>query len=124
MGLDFENRLWTGSVHDLVALVGDSDARLGPVTDAKSGAKISMNLDGGDSEEGDEPFYIESPDGENLYDAYNRKEAVMILSNIREGKEFPEQPDDTPKLKPAKKNRRKSRKRSASSPTSVRGIKR
>lgn len=84
---------WTGTVEDLVDTVGDSDARLGSVTDKVTGAKIWMNLNGIDDPalseeelEKLEPFYIESPDGDNLYDAYDRKEAVKMLTNIRNGK--------------------------------------
>lgn len=91
----FDHWEWEGGVRDLVAAVGSGDARLGFVVDKKSGAKISMNM----SDVPDpgykgvfEPFYIESPDGENLYDAYNRKEAIMILSNIRKGVKGPDMP--------------------------------
>lgn len=100
MGLSYnektKRREWLGSVRGLVSAVGDGDARLGFVVDVASGAKISMNISGAD-EPAEEPFYIESPDGQDIYDAYSRKEAVMILSNIRKGREYPDQP--VPKAK-------------------------
>jgi hypothetical protein len=83
---------WDGCVRDLVAAVASSDARTTYV-DAKTGATIRINLNGNEDGKG-EPFYIESPDGENLYDAYDRKEAVMILSNIRKGAKLPDLPLD------------------------------
>ncbi len=98
---------WVGNVRDLVRAVAGSDARATYI-DTKTGAKIRINIDGGDFEENDEPFYIESPDGENLYDAYNRKDAIMILSNIRKGKKYPDQPDE-PKPKTKKKKVKRSR---------------
>lgn len=105
---------WTGSVRDLVATVASSDARTTYID--KSGAKIRINIDGGDFKETDEPFYIKSSDGENLYDAYDRKEAVMILSNIRKGKKYPDMPDYEPKRKSTKpKSKRKSKKSSSPS---------
>ena len=61
--------------------------------DAKTGARIRINIDGVDYDPqwGEpEPFYI-SHDG-YLYDAYNRKEARMILSNIRKGVKYPDMP--------------------------------
>ena len=86
-----------GNVSDLVNRVAASDARA-TFIDSKTGARIRINIDGLDgATEQDEPFYIESPDGENLYDAYNRKEARMILSNIRKGRKYPDQPDDSRK---------------------------
>ncbi len=81
---------WDGSVKDLVNTVAGSDARATYV-DTKTGAKIRINIDSAE-EETDEPFYIEH--GENLYDAHNRKDAVMILSNIRKGKKYPDMPDE------------------------------
>jgi len=86
---EFDHNEWTGTVTDLVNTVGSSDARLGPVTDKISGAKIWMNIDSDPDPEYrgvKEPFYIESPDGDNLYDARNRREAIMMLRNIRQGK--------------------------------------
>lgn len=84
--------VWTGNIRGLVNMVGASDARQ-TFVDSKTGAKISINIDGLDgATEQDEPFYIGHDD--NLYDAYNRKEAVMILSNIRKGKRFPDMPDE------------------------------
>jgi hypothetical protein len=91
---DFKTWAWTGDVRGLVNAVASGDARLGFVLDKKSGAKISMNISDGPPEGWGsrhyEPFYIESPDGEIIYDAYNRKEAVTILSNIRKGMEYPD----------------------------------
>lgn len=113
---------WTGSVKDLVDAVGDSDARRGPIVDAKSGAKIWMNLDGSDDPDATEPFYIESPDGDNLYDANNRREAEMILSNIRKGEEYPDLPSTTPRGTLAKKSKSKSRRRSTTQSISLSGM--
>ena len=94
---------WEGSVRNLVATVGDGDARLGSVLDKKSGAKISMNISELPYPEATEPFYVESPDGENLYDAGNRKEAVKLLTNARKGiREL-----DTDLYEAPKKRRRK-----------------
>jgi len=96
---------WKGNVRDLVNYVAGTDARE-TVIDAKTGAKIRINVDGVDYDPvggRPEPFYIESPDGENFYDAYNRKEAVMILSNIRKGKRDPDTVSSvTPKRKKQK----------------------
>lgn len=109
---------WTGNVRDLVNRVASSDARE-TFIDAKSGAKIRINIDGVDEDEAygkAEPFYIESPDGDNLYDAYDRKEAVMILSNIRRGEKYPDMPSAAPKRKRVAKQkpRRKSHKQTSS----------
>ena len=99
---------WDGNVRDLVNVVGNGDARLGFVVDKKSGAKIAMNIDGVDEYGVDiEPFYIESPDGDNMYDAYNRKEAVKLLTNIRKGMKYPDL--DTASLYPPKRKAKKSR---------------
>ena len=68
---------WTGSVKDLVRKVAYSDARYSAID--KSGAWVRLNLDS------DALMYIESPDGENMYDARNQKEARQILSAIRKG---------------------------------------
>ena len=68
---------WTGSVKDLVRKVTYSDARYSAID--KSGAWVRLNLDS------DALMYIESPDGENMYDARNQKEARQILSAIRKG---------------------------------------
>jgi len=73
--------LWKGGIRDLVSRVAASDARQ-TFVDARTGAKIRINLD----DEG--LFYIEY--GDNLYDAYNEREAVAILSNIRKGKKYPD----------------------------------
>ncbi len=70
---------WTGSVKDLVDKVANSDARYSAI-DAKSGAHVHLNLDSVCL------IFIESPDGENLYDAQNQKEARHILSCLRKGK--------------------------------------
>ena len=100
---------WVGNVRDLVRAVAGSDARTTYI-DTKTGAKIRINIDSAE-EETDEPFYIESPDGENLYDAHNRKEAIMILSNIRKGKKYPDMPDEPkPKTKKGKAKRTRAKK--------------
>jgi hypothetical protein len=113
----------------LVAAVGGGDARLGFVVDKKSGAKISMNLN--DVPEPGykgtfEPFYIESPDGENMYDPYNRREAIKLLSNIRKGVKYPD--IDTASMFPARWQKRvggrtKGRAKSGKT-TSLRGLRR
>lgn len=72
---------WTGSVKDLVRKIAHSDARYSAI-DTKSGAHIRLNLDS------DALMYIESPDGENLYDALNQREARQILSTLRKGEEW------------------------------------
>lgn len=72
---------WTGSVKDLVRKVAYSDARYSAI-DTKSGAHINLNLGS------EELMHIESPDGENLYDAYNQKEARQILSALRKGERW------------------------------------
>jgi hypothetical protein len=68
---------WTGSVKDLVRKVAYSDARYSAID--KSGAWVRLNLDN------DALMYIESPDGENVYEARNQKEARQLLSAIRKG---------------------------------------
>ena len=68
---------WTGSVKNLVRKVAYSDARYSAID--KSGAHVTLNLDS------NALMFIESPDGENLYDARNQKEARQILSAIRKG---------------------------------------
>ncbi len=116
---------WEGNVKDLVDAVAASDARTRYV-DSKTGAKISINISDVEEEgyEGVfEPFYIEHSD--NLYDAYNRKEAVMILSNIRKGKKFPDMPSDAPKRKPrpkTAKRKSKSKRKPQRADTSIRMI--
>ena len=113
---------WEGDVAKLVAVVGDGDARMGFVLDKESGAKIAMNINGLDgATEDDEPFYIESPDGDNLYDAYNRKEAIMILSNISKGKKYPDMPDEP---KPKTKKRKAKRTRAKKTTTGISGSRR
>lgn len=94
MGLFWNDRErqweWEGSVRNLVAAVGDGDARLGFVLDKKSGAKIAMNISDVDQDNPElgpptyEPFYVLARDGENMYDAYNRKEAIEMLNTARE----------------------------------------
>lgn len=111
--------VWTGNVRDLVATVARSDARTTYV-DGVTGAKIRINIDGLEgATERDEPFYIESPNGEDLYDAYNRKEAVMILSNIRKGKKFPDMPEPS---KPKRSVSRKGKSKRSSSRQSSAGL--
>ena len=106
----------SGSVRDIVNYAAGTDARE-TVVDTKTGAKISINISGLDgATEQDEPFYIEH--GDNLYDALDRKEAMMILSNIRKGKQYPDMPDSPNPRKP----RKKASKRSSSTPTSIRGM--
>ena len=68
---------WTGSVKNLVRKVAYSDARYSAID--KSGAWVRLNLDS------DALMYIESPDGENVYEARNQKEARQLLSAIRKG---------------------------------------
>ena len=68
---------WTGSVINLVRKVAYSDARYSAID--KSGAWVRLNLDS------DALMYIESPDGENVYEARNQKEARQLLSAIRKG---------------------------------------
>ncbi len=108
-----------GSVVDIVRYTAGTDARE-TVIDGKTGAKIRINIDGtGDEDEGQsEPFYIEH--GDNLYDAYNRREAAMILSNIRKGREFPDLPD-APKPKTTKKKatKKKARKKTTKKSSGV-----
>jgi hypothetical protein len=116
MGLEYYEKAkrweWEGNLRDLVAAVGNGDARMGFVLDKKSGAKIAVNIDGTD-EPAEEPFYIESPDGENMHDAYNRKEAIKMLENARAGRDVD---DDAPAT--AKRTKKKSRaKKSRSSAT-------
>ena len=110
----------SGSVRDIVNYTAGTDARE-TVVDAKTGAKIRIDIDGAGYDEDTgkmgEPFYIEH--GDNLYDAFDRKEAMMILSNIRKGKQFPDMPDSP---KPRKPRAKKSSKRSSSTPTSMQGI--
>lgn len=109
----------SGSIRDIVNYTAGTDARE-TVVDAKTGAKIRIDIDSGgydeDTGQMGEPFYIEH--GDNLYDAFDRKEAMMILSNIRKGRQFPDMPDSPKPRKP----RKKSSKRSSSTPTSIRGM--
>jgi hypothetical protein len=99
--------MWTGNVRDLVTEVAGSDAR-STYVDKATGAKIRINIEGGDFKETDEPFYIEY--GENLYDATNRKEAMSILSNIRKGERYPDTPSH-PKKHAHKATHKKSSRR-------------
>lgn len=131
MGLSWNDKErqweWEGSVRDLVTAVGNGDARLGLVLDKKSGAKISMNMN--DVPEPGykgtfEPFYVESPDGDNVYDAYNRKEAIKLLSNIRKDMKYPDM--DTASMFPAKWQRQVSeskKMKSSKAKSAVRGLK-
>ena len=108
------------SVRDLVRYTAHTDARE-TVVDFTTGAEIRINIDGDPDPDYDgvkEPFYIEH--GEELYDAVNRKEAIMILSNIRKGKKNPELPDDS---KPKRSKKAVSGMKKKPSPgTSVRGM--
>lgn len=98
---------WEGNVRDLVRAVAASDARE-TFVDATTGAKIRINIDGLEgATEHDEPLYIEY--GDDLYDAYNRSEAIMILSNIREGKKYPDMPSEPERKKKVAKSKRKRR---------------
>lgn len=97
---------WTGNARDLVSAVGNGDARMGFVVDLKSGAKIAMNINGTDDNEATEPFYIESPDGDNMYDASDRKDAVRMLNNIRDGRDADDYAPPPTKKSPRKKAHR------------------
>ncbi len=121
MGAEREGNdwVWTGNVRDLVSFVADQDARIGFVKDKTSGAKIAINISGTD-EPADEPFYIESPDGENMYDAYDRKEAVRMLNNIRAGRDADDYPLPPTRQKTAR--RRKPRKSRSSTSTQLRSM--
>jgi len=67
---------WTGSVKDLVRKVAYSDARYSAI-DTKSGAHVTLNLS-------DEILmFVETGDGENMYDAYSQREARKILAGLR-----------------------------------------
>jgi hypothetical protein len=99
---------WEGSVEDLVDTVGSSDARLGFVMDRKSGAKVAMNIDGICDPDAPEPFFVESPDGENLYDAWDRREAARLLTNARRGMKYI---DDMGAPKPQPRRTSKSKKK-------------
>ena len=112
---------WEGSVKSLVAAVGNGDARLGFVLDKKSGAKIAMNINELPYPEATEPFYVESPDGENLYDAGNRREAIVLLSNARKGKEHL---DGDLFSSPKKRKAKKATKKKVSPRASVKGLRR
>ncbi len=113
---------WTGPVRDLVNAVGSGDARMGFVVDLKSGAKIAMNISGSDDPEATEPFYVESPDGENLYDAGNRREAVKMLSNVRAGRAADDWSVSKPKVARRKASAPKSRSRSRRPSTLLGGM--
>jgi hypothetical protein len=67
---------WTGNIKDLVRKIAYSDARYSAI-DAYSGAHINLNLDSNCL------MYIETPDGEELLDALNQKEAREILARFR-----------------------------------------
>lgn len=115
---------WEGSVKELVDAVGDGDARLGFVLDRKSGARVSMDMssvDESDPEHGTpgyEPFHVESPDHDNLYDARNRREAVALLTNIRKGMKYP----DTDGVYTAPARKPKPKRKKPSPKPSIRGI--
>ena len=120
MGLSWNDKErqweWEGSVRDLVAAVGNGDARLGFVLDKKSGAKISMNISDDFGGEATEPFYVLAADGENMYDAYNGREAAQMLANARDDMKHL----DTDEVYRVPK-RRKSR--SSKAKSAVRGLK-
>ena len=67
---------WTGNIKDLVSKIAYSDARYSAI-DAYSGAHINLNLDSNCL------MYIETPDGEEMLDALNQKEAREILADFR-----------------------------------------
>ena len=102
---------WTDSIENMVAHVASNDARYSAY-DAKTGATIRINISG---EEDEEPFYIMH--GDDLYDAYDRDEAVMILRNIRAGRKNP----DIPQMRSAPKKPRK-QKTGKGSPSGFGGI--
>lgn len=91
---------WTDSLEDMVAHVASNDARYS-VYDAKTGATMRINLDS--DEEDSEAFYIFH--GDNLYDAFDRDEAVMILRNIRAGRKNPDIPQTRSTAKKLKKQK-------------------
>ncbi len=118
----------TGSVRYIVNYTAGTDARE-TIVDGKTGAKIRINIDGLDeATEQDELFYIESPSGDMLYDAYDRREAMKLLSNIRKGMKYPDM--DTASFYPPKrtvkkaKSESKSRKRMTGTPASLTGTRR
>ncbi len=113
-------RVWTGGVRGLVNWVAGQDARVGFVLDKVSGAKIAINISGTD-EPAEEPFYIESPDGQNMYDAYDRKEAVKMLTNIRAGREADDDAPKKPRVSYSPKAK-KSGKRRPGSATGIGGV--
>ena len=117
------DKVFTGSVKDIVSYVAGTDARE-TVVDAKTGAKIRINIDGVEDDpiSGEpEPFYIEY--GDNLYDAYNRQEARMILANIRRGEPYPDMPSSIPKRKPTPKKRKPAKRLSKRSSGNFMGLK-
>jgi hypothetical protein len=67
---------WTGSVKDLVRKVAYSDARYSAI-DTKSGATIFLDPNNLSI------ILIESPNGENMYDAYSQRQASKILAGLR-----------------------------------------
>jgi len=113
----------SGSVRDIVSYTAGTDARE-TVVDAKTGAKIRIDLSGAYDEEmgvWGEPFTIEH--GDNVYDAFDRKEAIMILSGIRRGLPYPDMPESSGnKPKKVSKKKKLSTRRSSSTPTSIRGL--
>ena len=112
---------WGGSVKGLVAAVGGGDARLGFVLDKKSGAKIAMNISDDFGGEATEPFYVLASDGENMYDAYDRREAIVMLTNARDDAKHL----DTDEMYRAPKKGKKGRAKKKISPrASVKGLRR
>ncbi len=108
----------SGSVRDIVNFAAGTDARA-EVVDEKTGATIRIDISGDDAEEGDEPFLIEHND--DYFNVFNRREAVMVLSNIRKGRRHPDMPDPPRQRKPSKRKPRASRSKGSTSLRSVRG---
>lgn len=116
----FDHWEWEGSVRGLVNAVGSGDARLGFVVDKKSGAKISMNISELPDPEATEPFYVESPDGENMYDAGNKREAIALLTNARKGMKHL----DTDEMYRVPSKRQKKGREKKTTQVSVKGLRR
>jgi hypothetical protein len=123
MGLSWNDKdkqwEWEGSVRNLVAAVGNGDARLGFVLDKKSGAKISMNIDDDFGGRATEPFYVLASDGENMYDAWDRREAAQMLTNARDDMKHL----DTDEVYRVPKKRKKGRAKNTTQ-VSVKGLRR
>lgn len=110
---------WTGSIRDMVARVASSDARYAAY-DAETGAVLTINISDVPEEGGPstfEPFYIAH--GDDLYDAYNRKEAVQILLNIRAGMK---NPDDLSQKRPKSVKKPRKQKAGKGSPSGFGGM--